>query len=232
MTREEFWKHYNGKDFEKLQSVFDRREESGFGFNMDTYVKQASYGRDFEQLYFLWKLGAPESTPYIAEIFRRFKQGETARDMIREKEAEKQTQVLRAKADLTDYQSVDQIPIEKLFFNTDNNETYLIVRFLPFLYENKVFSPEACAFGPLVFNAPQPVGGFDFSGQDFGESIYLFHTHNPVELKTIEVGQPSHGEVKVKIVLEFDFAFERNGKSELLSIETTTKDERLMSLGE
>lgn len=231
MTREEFWKYYNNKEFDKLLPVFDNRREVEFGFNMDTYVKQASYGEDFEQLQFLWQRGAKELTPYIAEIFTRFNKGETARDMIREKEARKQVKRSGVETDLTNYESVDQIPVKELFFDTNGeNETYLIIRFTPFLYEDELFANESCSFGPLVFDTSQPDRKFDFSSHYFGESIYLFYAHNPVELKEIEVGQIVNGEVKVKIVLEFDFAFEGNGKSELLTIETTTNDKVIVSL--
>jgi hypothetical protein len=232
MNRDEFWKYYNDKEFDKLQSVFNDGTESQFGFDIDIYVKQASWSEDFEQLYFLWKNGAKALTPYIAEIYDKFSKGETAKDMVRAKEIKRNDKLKKVKADLTNYESVNQLPIDQVYFNTNKkNETYLIITFAPFTYNEMIFDSESCLFGPLSFTDLGTKNRFDFSASNFNESIYLFNVHNPVNLLEIEFQDAFKNEIKVKIILQFDFEFEANRKNELLTLETTTHKNVYGSLG-
>lgn len=229
MTREEFWKYYNDKEFEKLRAVFDAGGETEFGFNIDTYTKQASWSEDFNQLYFLWQNGAKASTPYIVEIFERFTKGETAQDLIKEKEIEKKEKQKKVKANLTEYQNVRQLPIDRVYFNkNEKNETYLMVKFAPFIYQGEVFDSESCLFGPLDFSDLESKNKFDFSSKVFDESIYLFNAHNPVNLLEIEFKNILKNEIEVKVTLQFNFEFEGNGKNELMTIETIAHSKMFM----
>ncbi|MDB5283675.1 MAG: hypothetical protein JWO06_2750 [Bacteroidota bacterium] len=101
----------------------------------------------------------------------------------------------------------------KSFFN-------LGINIEPFLYEGEVADSDGFVFSPFGLDEEDLKGGRrEFERDDFDESIYLFHSHNPVYLKAIEFQTISEQELKIKVELLFAFQFEGNGKNQLVVLE-------------
>jgi hypothetical protein len=224
MERNQFWEYYNNYEFDKIKSIFGDGRLSEYGFDIATHTRQASWSHDFKRLYFLWQQGALAETPYIEQVFARFRNGEIAADLTAEMVAAKAKETASVKFDLTDYKSADQIPIEACSFDRDDTGVVsLYVRFAPFMYEGDVQRPEWCQFSDLNFDGFDGTNRFDFSGHNFDQSLYLFHAHNPVDLLEVAFSSVFDTEVSVKITLQFDFAFEAVGKREKRIIEVTER---------
>jgi hypothetical protein len=215
MTREEFWKLYNDKEFEKILPILNSGET--FGFDLKQYTLQSSWSKDYEQLHFLWRMKAEAYTPFIKNVFERFENGESYEVMLFEKQVEKQRKLNSVKADLTNFKSVNQIPFGEITFDKNDETTFrLTLPLLPYLYDGYVCENEFIIFSPIEIDKNNFKNGqITFEKNQFDESIYLFNSHNPVDLKSIEFSDFSENSMKIKITLEFLFAFEGNGNNQI-----------------
>ena len=222
MNQKEFWDKYNKREFDDLYSEFEKGVK--FNFDLEQQTKQASWGEDYELLYFLWKIGAKGETPFIEEIFEKFQNGESFSEMANQKAKLEKEKRENASADLTSYNSVKDIPIGEIELKLHNHsEFYLHIDIKPYFYDDYVIEPDGLHFGPLLLNRDLGSNGIvEFDSNEFDESIYLFHSHNPVELKSIEFIKLNNLETLIKITVSFNFEFGNNGKNETLILEKTT----------
>ena len=118
LTKEEFHTAIFYNQFDKVEPLFASGEDlkAKYGFDIDDSAMRASWGKDdFEKLYFFWKYGAKPLTPAVAETFEKFSKGVTAEELCRKNRMIKRMRELSAtKADLTDFKSVKQIPIDEV----------------------------------------------------------------------------------------------------------------------
>jgi hypothetical protein len=221
MTRKEFWKLYEKKDFEKLLPVLSKAKT--FGFSMKEYTLQSSQLRDYEQLYFLWQLKAKAYTENIKVIFERFKKGETYKEIMLEEAKEKQKKIDSVKADLTKFKSVKKIPFGEIVFEKNEDKTFkLTLPILPYLFDGYVCEDGILEFNPLEITEKHlKKGRIDFEDDEFGQSIYLFDSHNPVDLNAIKFKDISENNINIEINLVFLFDYEGNGKNPKLVIPLT-----------
>ena len=222
MEQEEFWRKYNNREFENLYSEFERGLK--FNFDLEQETKQASWGEDYELLHFLWKIGAKGETPFIEDIFDKFNNGESFTQMANRKAESEKKKKADVSADLTAYNSIKDLPIGKIELRLhDHSEFYLHIEIKPYLYDDYVVEPDGLHFGPLRLNQDLLSNDrIEFAPNEFDESIYLFHSHNPVDLKSIEFQKISDTEILIKAEILFNFKFENNGENEILIIEKTT----------
>ncbi|MFZ9955017.1 MAG: hypothetical protein ACO3E1_02735 [Flavobacteriales bacterium] len=61
MKTKDFWNFYNTRNLEEVKKASS--EWNKHEFTIESATEQASWGDDFEELYFLWKLDAEEYTP-------------------------------------------------------------------------------------------------------------------------------------------------------------------------
>lgn len=220
MTSDDFWKLYNDRELNQLLPIIHKSKK--FGFDLKHYTEQASWSTNYEELYFLWKLNAKAYTPFIEEIFNRFEKGEYEK-MIIEKKLEEQKKADSIKADLTEFSSVNQIPLGEISLSKGKDSIIrLTIPILPFHYDNFISEEELIVFSDLEINFDDlKKGRIDFNKNQFDESIYLFYTHNPVVLKSIEFEDYSIDFLKIRITIQFYFSVENNGDDELLIIKET-----------
>jgi hypothetical protein len=221
MTKEEFWESYNSRDLEKILPII--HQSSSFDFDIQDITQKTSWLEDYEQLFFLWQLKAEAYTSFIKEVFDRFENGESYQALLHEKELEKQRKLDAVKADLTNFTSVNQIPFGEISFEKETETTFrLTLPILPYLFEEHIAENENIVFSPIEISKNDLKNGrIDFKVNQFDESIYLFHSHNPVDLKSIEFEDSSEDFIRMKITLAFLFEFEGNGANQLLDIQTT-----------
>jgi hypothetical protein len=221
MTRKEFWKLYEKRDLEKLLPLLPKAK--AFGFNMKECTVQASQLRDYEQLYFLWQLKAKPYTEFIKPIFEKFENGETYHEIMREEALEKQKILDSVKADLTKLKSVKKIPFGEIVIEKNEDKTFkLALPILPYLFEGYVCVDGILEFEPFeVTKKHLKKGRMDFADDEFGQSIYLFNSHNPVDLNSIEFNETIGNNINIVINLNFLFDYEGNGKDQKLSIPLT-----------
>jgi hypothetical protein len=218
MTRKEFWKLYMDREVEKLLPVLPQAKK--FGFSMEEYTLQSSRLRDYEQLYFLWQLNAEACTEFIKPIFERFEKGVTYQEIVLE---EKQKMKDMVKADLTKFKSVKNIPFGEIVFGKNEDKTFkLTLPILPYLLDNYVCQDGILEFEPLEITEKHLKKGLiEFDDDEFGQSIYLFDSHNPVDLNTIKFKDISENNIKIELNLTFLFDYEGNGKNQKLVIPLT-----------
>jgi hypothetical protein len=221
MTKEEFWESYNSRELEKIRPII--HQGASYDFDIQDIIQKTSWLEDYEQLHFLWQLKAEAYTPFIKNIFDRFENGESYQVLLHEKELEKQRKLDSVKADLTNFTSVNQIPFGEISFEKETETTFrLKLQILPYLFEEHVSENEMIVFSPIEMDKNDLKNGrIDFEANHFDESIYLFHSHNPVDLKSIEFEEITEDFIKMKIVLEFLFEFEGNGDNQLVDIQMT-----------
>jgi hypothetical protein len=221
MTSKEFWKLYEERDLEKLLPVLPKAKT--FGFSMKEYTLQASQLRDYEQLYFLWQMKAKAYTENIKQIFERFEKGESYKEIVLEEAKEKQKIIDLVKADLTKFKSVKKIPFGEIVFEKNEDKTFkLVLPILPYLFEGYVCEDGILEFDPLEITEKHiKKGRIDFEDDEFGQSIYLFDSHNPVDLNSIEFKDISENTINIEINLTFLFDYEGNGKDQKLVIPLT-----------
>ncbi len=218
MNSEEFWAKYSKREFDALYPEFKKGLE--FEFDIKHEVKQASWIKDYELLFFLWKVGAQPETPFIQNVFERFVKGDTHYQMIEEENRKKELERSKVAVDLTSYDSVKDIPIDDIYLILDENSNYyLIVDIKPYLYDNSVIDLGDLQFGPLDLHQKIILNQKKYFNEDFGESIYLFHAHNPVDLKSIEFQMADESTAIIRADLLFDFEFGRVGNKEMRVIE-------------
>jgi len=221
MTRKEFWKLYEDRDLEKLLIVLSKAKR--FGFSMEEYTIQAARLRDYEQLYFLWQMKAKAYTDYIKVFFDRFEKGETYQEILLEEAKEKQKILDSVKADLTKFKSVKQIPFGEIILAKNEDKTFkLTLPILPYLIDGYVCEDGILEFEPLEISEKYlKMGRIDFEDDEFGQSIYLFDSHNPVDLNCIQFEDIAKNDIKIMIQLTFLFDYEGNGKNQKLVIPLT-----------
>ncbi|CAH0995938.1 hypothetical protein EMA8858_02066 [Emticicia aquatica] len=221
MTRKEFWKLYEERNLEKILPVLSKAK--AFGFIMKEYTLQSSDLRDYEQLYFLWQLKAKAYTEKIKVIFERFEKGETYKEIMLEEAKEKQKKLESVKADLTKFKSVKKIPFGEIVFEKNEDKTYkLTLPILPYLIHDYVCENGVLEFDPLEITEKHiKKGRIDFEDDTFGQSIYLFGSHNPVDLNFIQFKDISENSINIEINLAFLFEYEGNGKDQKLVIPLT-----------
>jgi hypothetical protein len=226
MTKEEFWESYNGRELEKIRPIIHRG--ASYDFDIQDITQKTSWLEDYEQLHFLWQLKAEAYTPFIKNIFDRFEKGESFQALLLEKELEKQRKLDVVKADLTNFTSVNQIPFGEISFEKDTETTLrLTLPILPYLFEEYVSENVVLVFSPIEIDKNDLKNGrIDFEENHFDESIYLFNSHNPFDLKSIEFEDFSKEIIKMKITLAFVFEFEGNGDNQLLDIQITVPNFR------
>jgi len=222
MNQEDFWNKYNNREFDNLFSKFEKGVK--FNFDLEQETKQASWGEDYELLYFLWKVGAKGESPFIEEIFEKFRNGENFSTMVNQKDELEKEKRENPSADLTSYNSVEDIPIGEIRLALhDQSEFYLHIDIEPYLYDDYVVEPNGLHFGPLILNRDLSSNGMiTFDSNEFDQSVYLFHSHNPVDLKSIEFKKLNEQETSMKIEVSFNFEFENNGENEILTLEKNT----------
>ena len=216
MTREDFWKSYNDRELDKILPLLKNGET--FGFDIKHYTQQASWSEDYEQLHFLWRMKAEAYTPFIKKVFERFENGESYEVMLFEKQIEKQRKLDLVKADLTNFKSINQIPFGEITFDKNDETTFrLTLPLFPYLYDGYICENEPIIFSPIKIDKNDLKNGrIDFEPNKFDESIYLYDSHNPVDLKSIEFSDFSENSMQIKISVEFLFSFEGNGKNQVL----------------
>jgi hypothetical protein len=221
MTRKEFWKLYEERDVEKILPVLPKAKT--FSFSIKEYTIQSSQLRDYEQLYFLWQLKAKPYTEFIKPIFDRFEKGETYQEILHEEAKEKQRIRDSVKADLTKFKSVKNIPFGEIVFEKNEDKTFkLTLPILPYLFNDYVCQDGILEFEPLEITEKHlKKGQIDFEDDTFGQSIYLFNSHNPVDLNSIKFVDISEKKIKIELYLTFLFDYEGNGKNQKLIIPLT-----------
>ena len=228
MTKEEFHTAIFYNQFDKVEPLFASGEDlkAKYGFDIDDSAMRASWGKDdFEKLYFFWKYGAKPLTPAVAETFEKFSKGVTAEELTKEQDDKENAKIAATKADLTDFKSVKQIPIDEVDFELkEENIGELRVHYASFLYDGDVYDSDVLFYGNLQFDNPPVLNKkYDFSKKNFGESFCFMDEHNPVDLLTIEFKQFSDTEMKLEIQLLFNLEDEDVGKNEILTLEATVK---------
>jgi hypothetical protein len=218
MTSKEFWKLFVDRDFEKLLPVLSKAKT--FGLNMEEHTLQASRLRDYKQLYFLWQMKAKAYTENIKIIFERFEKGETYKEIVLEEKQEKQKLIDSVKADLTKFKSVKNIPFGEIVFEKNEDKTFkLTLPILPYLFKGYVCENGILEFESLEITEKHLKNGcIDFEDDEFGQSIYLFDSHNPVDLNSIKFEDISENSINIEINLTFLFDYEGNGKNQKLVI--------------
>jgi hypothetical protein len=216
MTSKEFWKLFVDRDLEKLLPVLPKAKT--FGFSMKEYTLQASLLRDYKQLYFLWQMKANAYTENIKVVFERFAKGETYKEIELEEEQEKQKLLDKVKANLTKFKSVQKIPFGEIVFEKSEHKTFkLTLPILPYLFKGYGCEDGILEFEPLEITEKHlKKGRIDFEDDEFGQSIYLFDSHNPVDLNSIEFKDVSENNINIVINLTFLFDYEGNGKNQKL----------------
>jgi hypothetical protein len=221
MTKEEFWESYNSRELEKILPII--HQGAIFDFDIQDITQKASWLEDYEQLHFLWQLKAEAYTQFIKNIFDRFEKDVSYQVLLHEKELEKQRKLDAIKADLTNFTSVNQIPFGEISFEKETETTFRVIfPILPYLFDEHVSENEIIIFSPIKIDKKDLKNGrIDFEANQFDESIYLFHSHNPVDLKTIEFEDTTEDFIKMKLILKFLFEFEGNGDNQFLGIQIT-----------
>jgi hypothetical protein len=218
MTSKEFWKLFVDRDCEKLLPVLSKAKT--FGLNMEEHTLQASRLRDYKQLYFLWQMKAKAYTENIKVIFDRFEKGETYKEILLEEKQEKQRIIDSSKSDLTKFKSVKNIPFGEIVFEKNEDNSFkLTLPILPYLFKGYVCEDGILEFEPIEITEKNlKKGRIDFEDDEFGQSIYLFDSHNPVDLNSIEFKDISENNINIVINLSFLFDYEGNGKNQKLVI--------------
>jgi hypothetical protein len=220
----DFWTYLEKQDYAALTHLFNHGKKFKIP-NIQDWIKQASWQKNYAQMFFLWRNGAPAPTPFIEEIFSRFKMGVHFETLEQEKQAEKNAALALVKADLSDFTSAQQIPIEEIvFYKTANDQmvetTYILsIRFAHYLQHGYVHAHTALAY--TIYYAPPIVDGTLLTEDNFegDESIYLFSSHNRVNLISLSFSKISNVQLNMRIELDFNFSLEGNGDEEILVLE-------------
>ncbi|MFM7023229.1 MAG: hypothetical protein ACKOXB_09640 [Flavobacteriales bacterium] len=213
MTREEFYTKFENRKYAEILDEFKR------GLNLDIDIEeetnQASWSENFEALYLFWQMGAKGESPFIEEIFERFKNGESPQQLIDEKAENERAKRAAASADLTTFTTVQQIPLGEITMFAEEGLYFLSIEIKSYIFDDYVYDARNLIFGPINIQESKT----EFTNDAFDESIYLFHSHNPIYLKSIELQNLNNLETQIKVELLFDFEFEVNGKNKSLVIE-------------
>ncbi|MFZ9955016.1 MAG: hypothetical protein ACO3E1_02730 [Flavobacteriales bacterium] len=125
------------------------------------------------------------------------------------------------KTDLSNYTSVKQIVFGEITLSRVDQHTYqLLIPIAPYLFDNYVYTEKELCFYPIEITEEHlKVGHIDFAENQFDEAFYLFNSHNPVDLISIDFRNTEDEELLLIVKLHFIFEFERNGENEMLILE-------------
>ena len=181
-------------------------------------AERAIFGAiNYDALHTLWKANAIPESEYVKEIFGLFEKGKTPKEFYEEENKEKNNK-LRKATDITKSFSAKKLQINNASFeiteeiiNKQDSEIILTINLKPFIFEEHYTETEFQFVG--FCNSEMRKNIFEINGYIFKEdeiessSIYIQHSHNPVDLKKLTITE-NNEHFNVKAMLYFDFEYE------------------------